>query len=370
MQESNLEQLKKLKELFESGAISKMEFDDMKAEFLQESMAKDGVKSAKKKKGLSLFISKNKKLLLVISTILVAIIALVFYMQPDMESEAQKYATIYFECETKNNDAYISKLNQFIAEFESKEYTMSKQVDIEFNKIKNEYSKHTLTPDITVSFQALDNETNKLNEKWDIHSSKGNDFWNNFKSIKTKNSNLNSQYLQIDDLIKRIEEKRDGLQFGNSDDLNSRKNEIYSKLSSFYSDKESSYFDAYNYFSYNVEQYLLTKNTTPTDINLINKRIGDYTNKETKLIEETLKLKKVEGNNEIWIYSTEFKAFRPSMEKYQICNVWYEIKMTRETKILSYKEFKTENKRLMSAEEYNNLFNGSPTSYESEEADW
>jgi hypothetical protein len=369
MQESNLDQLKKLKELFESGAISKMEFDEMKAEFLQESMAKDGVKSAKKKKGISLFIAKNKKLIFIFLGLVIVGVGVYFYLQPNAEEEAQKYATIYFECESKNNEAYIVKLNQFVAEFETKDYKMSGEVDDDLEIITNQYTKHSLSPEISVCYQNLQTETDKVDKEWSSSSSKGKTFWEIFESLKEKDAALNSQNSQIKDLLERIKEKRDALQFGNSDDLNSRKSVVYSQLNSFYSSKETSYFDAYTYFSYHVEQYLITKNTTPTDINLINKKGGDYLNRETQVIEETLNLKKVDGRNEIWTYSTEFKAFRPSLEKYQICNIWFEVKLNRDTKIISYKEIKTENKRLLTAEEYNSLFNNSQ-SYESEEADW
>ena len=44
------------------------------------------------------------------------------------------------------------------------------------------------------------------------------------------------------------------------------------------------------------------------------------------------------------------------MEKYQVCNIWYEIILSKSGKIVSYKELNTENKRMMETEEYNQMF--------------
>jgi hypothetical protein len=57
------------------------------------------------------------------------------------------------------------------------------------------------------------------------------------------------------------------------------------------------------------------------------------------------------------------------MEKYQVCNIWYEIILNKSGKIVSYKEIRTENKRMLTPEEYNVMFNGG-TTYESEASDW
>lgn len=372
MEINNIEQLKKLKELFDSGAISQEEFDKMRNEFLRESMANDGVLAYQKKTGFALFLSRNKFLLSFIGLLLIGGIFLFFYLQPDLDLEAKKFSEKAIAFEQKNNEEYIRRLNDFILDYELKDYRTIGQVDKDFTQIQNEYNKHTLTADLAFQYRQYKEDEKKIKMEWSKNSKSGKSFWKKVDTYKLESIELSDQNNEIEKLESEINERKNKLKYGSSSDISNRKNEIYSKLNSFYSNKEEDYFDAYDYFSYHVEQYLLTKNTTPTEINLINKRVGDYTNKETRLIEETLQLKQIEKEYEYWTYSTEFKCFRPSMEKYQICNVWYEVKLNKKSKIVSYKEIRTENKRLMSAEEYNNLFNSNPTTYETEEQeeDW
>jgi hypothetical protein len=368
MTESNNDQLNKLKELFETGAISKMEFDEMKQEFIQESLAKDGVKSARKKKGLAKFVSKNKKLLIWSLVGLILLLFIIWFLQPNLEKESENLAQICIKCHSNNNEELKKELNLFINEFDSKGYKFSSQVDEELSIIDSKYQEYKLSPEVTTCFQNFEEEKSKMLKRWEPNNEAGAKFWGNMESLVSNNGDLKIQLDEIRNLRLKIDEKRNSLHFENSESINDRKNSVYSTLNSFYSNKESGYFDAYNYFTYNVDQYLTSKKLSPTDINLINSKQNDYIDKTTKVIEETLHIKEVKDEIETWTYSTEFKAFRPSLEKFQICNVWFEIKINNKLKINSYKEIKTENKRLLSAEEYNNLFNNN--SYGSEEADW
>jgi len=368
--EDNFEQLKSIKELLESGAISKIEYDKMKDDLLRESMASDGVKNAQKPSAFKLFMSKHKWKFVFLIILVISGFLLPKYLSKDPNEQGNKLAESYCDCQKKKNEAYIQRMSEFVETFDSEGYKFSKDANNIVTKINNEYEKSTLTPDVSNCFKTFELKNEDAKQEWKSTTSEGKTFWSIYETNIINNTDLVTQDEAIILLRDRIQSKMTAMLFDNPQEYENRKSNVYSILSSFYSSKESSYFDAYNYFSYNVEQYLITKNTTPTEINLIIKRVGDYINKETKLIEETLNFKAVEGNNEIWVYSTELKAFRPSLEKYQICNVWFEVKINRETKIMSYKEIKTENKRLMSAEEYNNLFNSNSPQYESEENDW
>ena len=135
-------------------------------------------------------------------------------------------------------------------------------------------------------------------------------------------------------------------------------------MNNFYSAYSGGYADAYNFFAYNVEQYLSKKNITPTDINLILKQESDYTNPSFKLASETINLVNSMNEVETWEYAAEFQCFRPSMEKYQISNVWYEVKFNKSGKIISYREKKVDRTKYFTPEEFNSM-NSNSEEYES-----
>ena len=367
--EDNFDQLKTLKELLESGAISKSEYDTMKAEFLRESMAKDGVKSAQKPSAFSTFISKHKWKF--VATVILIISGLFFinFLSPDPLEEGKKLAVSYCDCQKKKNEAYIERMSEFIQSFESEGYKFAKDVNNDVTKMNNEYNLSTLTPDISSCFKSFELKNTAAVQKWKSNTTDGKVFWEAYQAAIISNTELVTQEEEISLLRDRIQSKTASMIFENPEEYENRKSEISAFLRNYYENLESSYFDAYNYFAYSVEQFLTSKNITPTEINMIQKKESDYVDKETKLIDETIELVGVENDRQSWKFSTEFKAYRSSMEKFQVCNIWYEIVLNSSGKIVVLKELLTENKRLFSPSEYNEIFNGG-SSYESEESGW
>jgi hypothetical protein len=356
--EDNFEQLKQLKEMLESGAISKTEYDNMKAELLRESMANDGVKSAQKPSGFSLFLSRNKWKLLGFIAVIGAALFAWYYFSADPVEEGKKMAESYCDCQKKKNEAYISRLSEFVEGFDGEGYKFAKDVQKELDKLNNEYDLSTITPEVSTCFKAFDLKNTAAETEWKSTTKKGKSFWAAFQTAIIQNTDLVTQEEEIAMLRDRIQSKLATMIFDNPEDYENRKAEISSMLNGYFANLESDYFDAYSYFAYSVEQYLTSKNITPTEINIIQKKESDYESKETRLIDETLELTGVEDERQIWKFSTEFKAYRTSMEKYQVCNIWYEIMLNKSGKIVSYKELRTENKKMLSAEEYNEMFNG------------
>jgi hypothetical protein len=356
--EDNFEHLKRLKELLESGAISKTEYDNMKAELLRESMADDGVKSAQKPSAVSTFFSRNKWKFLALFVALGLAIYFWVYMSADPVQEGKKLAETYCDCQKKKNEAYISRLSEFISAFDGEEYQFAKDVKTEIEQMNNEYNESTLTPDVSTCFRGFELNRSEAETEWKSNTKKGKAFWSAFQTAIINNTEILTQEEQINMLRDRIDSKVATMIFDNPEEYENRKTEISAMLNGYFANLESDYFDAYAYFAYSVEQYLTSKNITPTEINIIQKRESDYTDKETRLIDETIELTGVDGDRQTWKFSTEFKAYRPSMEKYQVCNIWYEIILSKSGKIVSYKELNTENKRMMQTEEYNQMFRG------------
>lgn len=357
MDEKNLNELKELKHLLEAGAISKTEFDKMKDELLRESMANDGVKSARKKSGFAKFIKNNKLKLAGLVVLIIGMYFTFILMKADPEVEAKKLAEMHCDCQIKNNEESITRLMTVGANFDQNKYRFAEDADKEISKIESQFANFTLSPDVSACYKKFDIMRKEAEEKWKKDTDEGKKFWRLFHTHVAENSKIIEQSEQINALKTNMEEKKGAMSFSNSNEFRSHKQSIISLINSLYSNMNYSSFDAYNYFAYNVENYLASKNVTPTDINLQVKKSGDYSSKETKLIEETLELKSTTKDYELWVFSTEFRAFRNSMEKYQICNVWFEIKVNSSNKIVSYKEIKTENKRYLEPSEYNEMFN-------------
>jgi hypothetical protein len=105
--EDNFEQLKTLKELLESGAISKTEYDTMKSELLRESMASDGVKSAMAPSAFNKFLKKYKWFLIALPVILIGGFLLWNSMKEDPKVEAEKLAQEFCECQIQNNKEWL-----------------------------------------------------------------------------------------------------------------------------------------------------------------------------------------------------------------------------------------------------------------------
>ena len=331
--ENNFEQLKTLKELLESGAISKTEYDSMKEELLRKSMANDGVKSAMEPSAIKKLIKKYKWYLIALP--IIAIVAYLFwdFQKGDPTIKAEELAKQYCDCESQNNKEYINRLSDFIETFDSKKYEFSSDADKELTQMFNEYNARTLNVSISTCNKALELKIKEMREKYKNETSQGKDFWFAYQSKITKNFDLAVQLEDIKNLNEAANKKKASLVYNKPSDLRRRKNDIANLMTSFYSSLSSEYFDAYDYFAYKVEKYFGKKNISPTDINMLFNAESDYEDSKFKFVSETLQLVSADEESEIWEYSTEFQTYRTSKEKYQICNVWYEVKFNVADKI-------------------------------------
>jgi hypothetical protein len=362
------EQLKSLKELLESGAISKTEYDRMKAELLRESMAGDGVKSAMEPSKSTKLLKKYKWVLILTPVLLIAGFFVWNSFKADSKMEAENLAQEYCDCQKQNNEEYIKQLNDFIQTFDSKGFKYSSDVEQKLTKLSNEYKANNLNVSISSCFSKLGIKMEQIRQKFKPGTSEFKEFDFAYQNKIAQNIDLVSQIEVISNLEQSASQKKSSILYSNQDALNSRKYNITSLMNTFYYLMTNKTLDAYDYFAYNVEKYFGRKNLTPTDINMYLNAETDYTDAKFKFISETLQLVSSDDESETWEYSTEFQTFRPSKEKFQISNVWYEIKLNKAGKISSYREKKAENTKFLTAEEFNNLYN--ENSNQSVEEDW
>lgn len=345
-------ELNRLKQMLDSGAVSQEEFEKMKSDVLRKSMAKDGVKSAMEPSASSKFFKRYKKLFIFILNIIVLAILGFWYFQPDVKTEGAKLAKKHCECQEQNNSEYITRLENFLLDFDSKEYKYAVDVEEDFDKLKTEYEKNTFKPEIFNCYSDYNLELKKNEVEFPRNTSKGKDFWFAYQSTITQNRNLETQRFKIKSLLDSIDNKRTSLSYSNPEEFQYRKNEIYNKMSSFYSDISNGNVDAYDYFAYRTERYYAHRNISPTDINGYFESSKDYEEPSFNIISETIDLKSKEKGNEVWVFAVEFKAYRPSKQKYQVSNVWYEVKFNSSNKITSYFEQKVENTKFFEPESY------------------
>jgi hypothetical protein len=367
--EDNFEELKALKQMLEAGAITNEEFEKLKSDLLRKSMAKDGVKSAMEPSASSLFFKKYKWIFIAIPILAIGIYFFIQNSKPDPKAGGEALAVQYCDCQKQNNEEYLTKLNEIIAQFEESGFEYSSEVDEKLNQLANEYSINTLSPSITACYKNFNLNNQEAERDFPKGSSEGKDFWFAYQAKVTGNEELISQIQKINDLQTAIYEKKESIAYSDPNELKYRKNAVLNKMNGFYAAYSGGYLDAYNFFSYNVEKYLGKKNITPTDINLLVKSNTDWTEPSFRMASETVNLVNSSIDGETWEYATEFQCYRPTKEKYQISNIWYEVKFNKSGKITSYREKRVENTKYFTQEEYNSM-NGYPEEEMVEEADY
>ncbi len=121
-------------------------------------------------------------------------------------------------------------------------------------------------------------------------------------------------------------------------------------ITQYYIDISSNNFEAENYFSNNVTQYITRKNVSPYDINTFHKNNEEYINENSTIIDNEINLDRTEGEINYYNYWIDFNCFRKSKNKYQKCKVKVEIGIDDKNKIKSYRELEVTNLEFTNAE--------------------
>jgi hypothetical protein len=106
----------------------------------------------------------------------------------------------------------------------------------------------------------------------------------------------------------------------------------------YYDDADKDQIDAYKYFAPYVERYITVERTTPEEINSINNREHDFTNRETQVIENTITFEREDNGLKYWTFWIDMSCFRIKRQQFQTCKVKIEFGINEDLKIVSYRE--------------------------------
>lgn len=130
------------------------------------------------------------------------------------------------------------------------------------------------------------------------------------------------------------------------------KEQFYDLMVKYYTRINGANFDSKEFFAESVSQFITYQNITPKKINEIVAENIDYIDGKTILDRESIHIVRTEGNISFWEYNIQYMCYRKSLTKFQNCKVEIEIGLTRENKIVSYKELKVSDLRF-SAKKFN-----------------
>jgi len=115
------------------------------------------------------------------------------------------------------------------------------------------------------------------------------------------------------------------------------------RIDSYYSDIVSNNFDAYNYYSDTVNQFINLMNLSPEEVNDVFTSERDYTNEEIYFDRNTLMFDEKINDVYYFTYSIQYRCFRITRNKTQECDVDIQIGFNQNFQIKSYKELKVRN---------------------------
>jgi hypothetical protein len=136
------------------------------------------------------------------------------------------------------------------------------------------------------------------------------------------------------------------------DSLNSAESELIflqnqdyliEKVDSYYIDIVTNNFDAYNYYSDSVNQFINLINVSPEEVNNVFTSLRDYTDEQIYFDQSTFAFDKKINNVYYFTFSIQYSCFRIKRNKTQECDVDIQIGFDDNFQIRSYKELKIRN---------------------------
>lgn len=118
---------------------------------------------------------------------------------------------------------------------------------------------------------------------------------------------------------------------------------LIERVDSYFVDIVSNNFDAYNYYSDSVDQFINLINVSPEEVNNVFTSERDYTDEQIYFDKDTFTFDKKIGNVYYFTFSIQYKCFRIKRNKTQECDVDIQIGFDENFQIRSYKELKIRN---------------------------
>jgi hypothetical protein len=336
------ERKEELRKMLDLGVISQTEFDTLSS---QQSKINNSNKKSWWK----------TKLFLAAVGILSTSTILFFIFSHNPEKDVNELSKKYVDCQLRNNLVYMNALYDVNDKLNRSEFKFVAEIDSVLTLLDAHYQNQDFNDDLIESFSEYEKLESIALSKWSRSTSTGKEFWTLFDQKVETNAELKKSNKKLENLIAEINELKTQLSIGSSEELNELKQFAYNRLESLFGSWNESYFDPYDYFSYRVEQFLGKKNTSPSDIQMYINQQENIGSADQTPIFETLSLKSKEGEDFIWEFATDYKYYNDFNDTYMSCNKWYSLKLNSQDKIVFLKELKIENKKELSAEEYNAL---------------
>lgn len=334
-----------LKKMLDLGVISQREFDTLSS---QQTNKNDSVKKSW---------WKTKWFYITLGILCTGGI-LFFIFSSDPEKDANELSKKYVECQLQNNLDYLNVLYDVNDKINRGEYKFVAEIDSELTVLDAHYQNQDFNDGLIESFSEYEKLESIALAKWNRSSSSGKEFWMLFDQKVETNADLKKSNKKLENLLTEINELKLQLSIGSSEELNELKQFAFNRLESLFGNWNETYFDPYEYFSYHVEQFFGKKNTSPSDVQMYINQQDNIGSANQTPIYETLSLKSKDGVDYIWEFATDYKYYNDENDTYMSCNKWFSLKMNDQDKIVFLKEVKIENKKELSAEEYNALMMG------------
>jgi hypothetical protein len=338
---NEVEQLKALKELLDSGSISQREFEEMKSLIKKEGWKEERKNITHSQEG------SNQKTFLIVSGVVILIAAIGYFMffnDAEFEKHAQELALADCKCKEENNQSYITNLESMKTELENTE-----EVFIAENYVKrleeyrinheNIVGNSTLRPCLD-EFEQL---KTKFTVEYPQTSRDGKDFWVLYQNQVQNNESLAEQKNRVNALIGEINTSISSIPFKTELEFNNTKNNTISFMEDFFGSYGNESFDAHEWFTGTVDFYIKKQNVSPTKINELYYAPNlDHVSVYNRLLPQTVKFKGMKDGFQTWEFTTDFECYRPSREQTQYSKVVYEVKIEN-NRLRSFREVKAYN---------------------------
>lgn len=152
--------------------------------------------------------------------------------------------------------------------------------------------------------------------------------------LQLQNDSINDAYISKLDSLNSYEKR---LNFFQNEEF------LIHKIQNYYSDIDNNSFDAYNYYSDYVDQFINLKDITPYEINEVFTGDRDYINEQTIFDFNSFKFEREDNNVFYFTYSINYSCLRVKRNKKQNCDVDLEVGFDENFQIKSYKEVRIRN---------------------------
>lgn len=110
-------------------------------------------------------------------------------------------------------------------------------------------------------------------------------------------------------------------------------------LINYFAKIESPNFNAYEFYALEIDQYFTIKNTNPSFVNQeVRSADNDYQHKKTILVPHSVDFSHHDRDIDYYTFNVDFSCYRPSKNALQECEVFAQVGLNNDNKIVSYIE--------------------------------